>query len=237
MKICNVCKKDKEFSEYKEKKNSVDGLTSICKVCLDLKNKHRSNRKEKLKESNRLYYQKNKKKHNEWCIEWGKRNKSKLAEHQKKYRENNPDNVKETRRKYREKNKERLKENSKLYSDKNRVKLRENNKQRKKDYPILKIKDRLRNRLWFYIKSNGLLKKESSEKLLGCSWDNLKEHIEKQFKDGMTWENHGKYGWHIDHIIPLSSGKSEDDLNKLCHYSNLQPLWWDDNLSKSNKIL
>jgi hypothetical protein len=51
----------------------------------------------------------------------------------------------------------------------------------------------------------------------------------------MTWDNHGE--WHIDHIIPISSGKTEDEVLKLCHYTNLQPLWKEDNLKKSDKIL
>jgi hypothetical protein len=52
----------------------------------------------------------------------------------------------------------------------------------------------------------------------------------------MSWENHGMYGWHIDHIIPLASAKDEDEIYKLCHYTNLQPLWWFDNLSKGSKM-
>ena len=53
----------------------------------------------------------------------------------------------------------------------------------------------------------------------------------------MSWDNYGLYGWHIDHIVPLSNAKTEDDFYKLCHYTNLQPLWSLDNLKKSNKIL
>ena len=73
--------------------------------------------------------------------------------------------------------------------------------------------------------------------MIGCSPQFLKEHLEKQFKDGMNWENYGLYGWHIDHIIPLSSAQNEDDIYKLCHYTNLQPLWAKDNLSKGNRII
>lgn len=76
--------------------------------------------------------------------------------------------------------------------------------------------------------------------LLGCSLLELKIYIEKQFKPGMTWENHG-YGehcWHIDHILPCDSFDltQEEEQRKCFHYSNLQPLWQKDNLLKSNKI-
>ena len=73
--------------------------------------------------------------------------------------------------------------------------------------------------------------------MLGCTPLQLKEHLESKFTGNMTWENYGFYGWHIDHIIPLSSAKDEDGLKKLCHYTNLQPLWCKDNLSKGSKIL
>jgi hypothetical protein len=63
----------------------------------------------------------------------------------------------------------------------------------------------------------------------------LKKHLEIQFIEGMSWENQGK--WHIDHKIPLSSAKTEEEVYKLCHYTNLQPLWAEDNLKKGSKIL
>jgi hypothetical protein len=73
--------------------------------------------------------------------------------------------------------------------------------------------------------------------IVGCSPQQLKEHIQSQFKDNMSWENYGYYGWHIDHITPLSSAKTEEEIYQLCHYTNLQPLWAEDNLKKSNKTL
>jgi len=72
--------------------------------------------------------------------------------------------------------------------------------------------------------------------MLGCSIDFLKQYISNKFDKNMSWDNYGLYGWHIDHIIPLSSAKNKEELEKLCHYSNLQPLWAKDNLQKSNKI-
>jgi len=52
----------------------------------------------------------------------------------------------------------------------------------------------------------------------------------------MSWENYGYYGWHIDHIIPLSFGKNDKEIYELCHYTNLQPLWWTENFDKSDNI-
>jgi hypothetical protein len=81
-------------------------------------------------------------------------------------------------------------------------------------------------------------KNGSSVKDLGCSIKEFKEYIEKQFKDGMNWNNWCKDGWHIDHIKPLNSFNLTDreDLLKAVHYTNLQPLWARDNFNKSDKI-
>ena len=70
---------------------------------------------------------------------------------------------------------------------------------------------------------------------MGVSLNDLKEHLQSKFKDGMNWDNYGS--WHIDHIIPLSSAKTTEELNTLCHYTNLQPLWASENLSKGKKMV
>ena len=71
---------------------------------------------------------------------------------------------------------------------------------------------------------------------MGCDIEFFKNYIGKQLNNGMTFENYGK--WHIDHIMPLSSaGDDLDKLKKLCHYTNLQPLWVIDNIKKNNKII
>jgi hypothetical protein len=72
--------------------------------------------------------------------------------------------------------------------------------------------------------------------LLGASIDDVRKHIESLWLPNMNWENHGIKGWHIDHIIPLSSCENEEQMIELCHYTNLQPLWAIDNLKKSDKI-
>jgi hypothetical protein len=68
------------------------------------------------------------------------------------------------------------------------------------------------------------------EVILECTCKGLKEHLEKQFLEGMERSNHGE--WHIDHIIPLAEAKTEEEVYKLNHYTNLQPLWAIDNLKK-----
>jgi len=98
-----------------------------------------------------------------------------------------------------------------------------------------KIKDILRRRIRTLIKD----KKDRVSHVdnLGCSVQQLRQYLESKFQSGMTWDNQGRYGWHIDHIKPLSSFNLTDkeDLKRACHYTNLQPLWAEDNLRKSNK--
>lgn len=74
--------------------------------------------------------------------------------------------------------------------------------------------------------------------LIGCTVDQFRRHIESLFKPGMTWDNWSRYGWHLDHIVPLSSFNFSNDseIFRAWHFTNLQPLWWYDNLAKSNKI-
>lgn len=94
------------------------------------------------------------------------------------------------------------------------------------------LKDRLRTRTAASFREGGLLKRTTTEELLGCSWARAKAHIEKQFVDGMSWDNRDL--WHIDHIIPLSTAYDEYTLRGLCHFTNLRPLWIPDNLSKGD---
>jgi len=137
------------------------------------------------------------------------------------------------RAEYYQKNKEKILQRNKNYNQSTR-------NARKKKYnedPLFKIRHILSCRMRDLLKFKSYEKKQLFNKILGCSPEFLKEYLEKQFVDGMSWNNHGQYGWHIDHVIPLSSAKSEEEIYKLCHYTNLQPLWAKDNLKKSNKIL
>ena len=106
----------------------------------------------------------------------------------------------------------------------------------KKD-PAFKLVHDMRNRLRSFLRRKGLNKNNKTMELVGCSKDFLREYLEKQFKPGMNWSNHNIKGWHIDHIVPLSKFdcSDPDQLKKACHYSNLQPLWAEENLKKYNR--
>lgn len=122
----------------------------------------------------------------------------------------------------------------------------EKNKERKKIVKRIWDKYKLKTDVLFYLRARisvrtnfyfskiAINKKVSTQELLGCEWKELKKQFETQFTKGMSWKNKGK--WHIDHIIPLASAKNETQLIKLCHYTNLQPLWASDNLKKGASV-
>jgi len=154
------------------------------------------------------------------------------------YRNNNIIKYKEIQKKYRDSNKEKESIRRVLWYNYNRDKRLlyaiEYEKSRKKTDPIYKLIRITRSRINNFLKNNKITKQNKTFDIVGCSPEFLKEHIEKQFIEGMSWELLGQR-IHIDHIIPLSSANTEEEIYKLCHYSNLQPLWAEDNLKKSNK--
>lgn len=162
-------------------------------------------------------------------------NKDKIKEKSKSYYEVN----KNKRNEYRAVNKDKIKKQRQEYYQKNKEKIYEKKLEwicKNKDNIKYKLSCRLRDRLRDAIKNN--YKSGSAVKDLGCTIDELKLHLESKFQSGMTWDNYGLYGWHIDHIKPLASFDLTDrnQLLEACHYTNLQPLWAQDNLSKKDKI-
>jgi len=154
------------------------------------------------------------------------------------YRKKNIDKYKIYQKKYYQENHERLIKYYTEYRSKNRNQIRQSQyrwEYRHKNDTIFKFKKALRTRLKGAIKNNQ--KSGSAVRDLGCSVPELKQWLEQQFKPGMTWENYGSK-WHIDHIIPLSHFDLTDrkQLLKACHWFNLQPLWAEQNISKSNRL-
>lgn len=190
---------------------------------------------EKKKQFNKEYREKNREKLLADGAEWREANKDWIKEYHAR------DDVKEKKaesfKKYLENNQEERNEYLKQYRLDNRDKLQEYENNRIKTDPNFKLRKRLRNRLYYALKN--YQKVGSAIEDLGCSVDELKVHLEKQFKPGMTWDNwgKGKNSWNIDHIKALSNFNLEDreQFLEACHYTNLQPMWEFDNLSKGRK--
>ena len=165
------------------------------------------------------------------CIkEYYKANVDKIKEQKKEYYKANVDKFKQ----YNKNNADKLKEQKKQYNKANRDTINKQRTLRRNQDPLFKLKENTRSRIRQSIKNNGYTKQSRTYKILGCSYEQFKSHIEKQFTEGMNWDNHGE--WHLDHIIPISLGLTEEEIIALNHYTNFQPLWAEDNIQKSNNI-
>jgi len=206
--------------------------TKICKKCnlekklceFDKRNGVKYGYSNRCKVCRRVYYNE----YNNKIINLEKTRKR----HRENYWNNHDKELKRTAEKHK-KNSEKEKE----YRKKNRIKINERIKKQYTENEIFRLRTNMKNRVKLFLNSRQITKKNTTFEIVGCNPKELKEHIEKQFKTGMSWDNHGFFGWHIDHIIPLSSAKTEEDVYKLCHYTNLQPLWGEENLKKGTKLI
>ena len=222
IKICSKCHKEKVVSEFYNDKKSSDGLTPWCKSCISEQGKkYRKKHQEKIKKYLKEYYLINKKI---------------LRIKQKQY----TDSHKQERKAYLLRDKEQIKKKAKEYYLLHREEII--NKTIKRFFKRLKTDKTfkltvyLRNRIWGVLKGNK--KSKRTLELLGCSVEFLKNHLESQFKEGMSWDNYGHGGWVVDHIRPCASFdlSKESEQRKCFNYKNLQPLWEEDNLIKGDKI-
>lgn len=209
MKKCSTCKVEKPATiEFFYKGSGYkDGLRGQCKDCINKKAKeYQENNVENYKRTSAEYYQK----HKDEKTRYYKENYVRISNYNREWRKRNSDKLRSQRRE--------------LYKD-----------------PIRRLKKTFRSRLVDTIK--GRSKTSAILEYLGCSYDELIAHLESKWKKGMTWDNYGNPNgdhsdcWHVDHIIPISSlGTDEDSLRILWHYSNLQPLWGKENLSKGSRL-
>lgn len=164
---------------------------------------------------------------------WAAHNKERRLILQREWRKNNPDKVEADAKSDTHKKAVAKWKNHNL---KKHIDYNNNYCVKRKTYDSsFKISCNIRSRISKAVKNN--YKSGSAVKDLGCSIDELKKYLEDQFQPGMTWDNYGHKGWHIDHIKPLSSFNltNKKEFKKACHYSNLQPLWAKDNLIKGAK--
>lgn len=137
-------------------------------------------------------------------------------------------------RAYAQEHKEEKADYDRKYRKANAVKRRAQIKAWEKNSPEHRIRVRLRRLFNHFIHGECI---QAGEKLVGCTYEFYKSYIENLFDEGMTWDNHGDKGWHIDHIIPLSAFdlSKDEEVKKCFHYSNTQPLWCNENLKKGKK--
>jgi hypothetical protein len=192
---------------------------------------------EEKKERKKQYYEKNKEAISKKGKKYYKKNKKIINKKSKKYYESNKETIIENHKKYYEDNKEIINKKSRNYYDSNKEKIFFYNKKycklKRNNEPLFNLSCSIRTAMSNSFRNKGYTKKSRSFEILGCSFEDFKTHLENQFESWMNWENKGnpKDGkfepnktWDIDHIIPISSATSEEEIIKLNHYTNLRPL-------------
>lgn len=233
MKECRTCREHKELEFFTKNKLSKGGYKTDCKSCIAKASKEK--------------YAANPEVKRQYEAKWRAANVDKCTAKTYRWRENHPDRISNYRKKYYSENKEKIAESSKAtylkhkekynainrkYQKDNHVSLMQKRKERIEANPLLQFKERIRQltkNAFYRLKHN---KSKRTNTILGADWEIVKEHFVSQFKDGMTWEAFIAGEIHVDHIQPLATAKTEEELIALCHYTNLQPLWCLDNLSK-----
>jgi hypothetical protein len=164
-------------------------------------------------ESDKRHYFKNREKRLQYFSDWQKDNRDRLNDYHQKWREKNIDKHREYKRKY--------------------------EKHRKDTDPIYKLISNFRTAIYQVLKENNVDKNGHYFEVLKYTPEELINHLEKQFTDGMTWDNYGQ--WHVDHVMPISVHDiqeiGDDEFMRCWSLSNLQPMWGDENIRKSNKVL
>jgi len=242
-KKCGIDKAESEFARYKNS-NSRTYTRCSCKSCLLISSKKwRDNNREHVRLRSKRYRDNRSpeqiakvkaRKREEWFANH-EENLKKLKERSYK----NKDKYSVANKKWAIKNKDKIRTDGKKYREENRDTIREKKRIALRKYRSTSPKKRLKDNISCYIYQaiRGTKNYRKWQTLTGYTLEELMSHLESQFKDGMTWDNYGK--WHIDHIRPIASfnfTKPEDEGFVQCwSLSNLQPLWAKDNLSKGSK--
>jgi hypothetical protein len=254
-KICCTCKIKKPIDLFNKNKSRKDGYNPSCRECSLLSSKKWVNdNREKNNEHKKKYRDKDENKEiaKVYKKEYSENNKQIIKEKSKFYYENNKEKYLEYTKEYRKNNLDKVKNNINKWKKENKEKdyKRYDNyrKNRLLNDPLFKLINDIRSTIRSSFKSKNLIKKCKSELILGCSFEEFKICLELKFEDWMTWENKGnpKDGilepnktWDIDHIIPTSTAITEEDVIRLNHYTNLQPLcsFYNRNIKKDKIII
>jgi hypothetical protein len=206
MKVCKKCQIEKEETDFYK----GDAKCKSCKI--DYQKKHTELNKEKIREYKKNYASKNSEKIKSESKQYYENNKDLIKERVSNNYHKDPEKKLEYQRKYAKDNKEKISEYKRIYQRKRRT-----------EDTIFKLKHSISRMIRNSLKNNGFIKYKRSNEILGCSIEELRIILESKFDESMTWENYGII-WDIDHIVPLSTAKTEEDVIRLNHYTNLQPL-------------
>jgi len=231
--------KKQEYERHKERYSEY-GKKRYRENAEEIKAKQREyneKNKEKILERQKQYYYDNKEERITKQREYYRDHKEERQEYNKKYRQDNIEKLNEYQKQYYFDNKERLNAISKEYSHTEKMKVwrREHKKERKANDPIYKLSEQTRTLINNCFRKKGYKKHSKTERILGCDFDTFYNYLLATYKNNYNEEWDEKEKVHIDHIIPISKAETEDQIIKLCHYTNLQLLKEKDNLEKSNK--
>ena len=234
------------------------GVRNLCKNCQrEQSNSWRAKNKERISRVNAEYFKNNQEKVLEANRSWYRANNESVLARTKKYKEDNAEFYKQYYLQYGKDNKEKIKQKSKQHYENNKEKITQKNKKWKKENrekyreyirknqrerrlnPANRVNAAVSVGIYHSLKKNK--KGRGWESLVGYKLADLMSHLESQFSPGMTWDNYGFWGWHIDHIRPISSfnikSNSCSEFKKCWALENLQPLWRRENISKGNRII
>lgn len=195
---------------------------------------YRKLNKEKKAVADAIYAKKNADRIKAYKNDWYVRNRARIRAAALEYRAANAEAIKACKAKYRSENFEKIRASGAACRARNQGRHTDYTRARYNKDPIFALTMNVRNRINSALSRQGYSKSSKTVEMLGCNYLELVAHLESRFSDGMSWENRGE--WHIDHIIPLASAKTEEEIIALCHYTNLQPLWAFENLSKGARM-
>lgn len=263
-KLCTKCNKLRPLNDFFKRTRSKDGHTTWCKECYKQynanwytanidrakethakynANNYRKNRERALayknsergKQKRKEYYESHKEEIREYHRQYREKNINRIRERKRAYYHANKDKAAIWKRRYKDSHKEQLSEAAKKYRQEHKKELNDKHIERLHTDPLFKLKERIRFNVRDSLRRKGHNKTCKTADIVGCDLDSLCNYLFK------TWEENYGHQWngepyHIDHIIPLATATTEEEVIRLCHYTNLQLLKPEDNMAKSDNL-
>lgn len=253
-KICNRCQLEKNIDEFELRKDTGK-YRNTCKECrksycknwyknnLEHVKNYREENKETIRKKARIYYEKNQEHLKKYSKEFREENKDYYLEYNKEYKKTHKEEISKYNKQYNIVKNDKILKRKRRYHKENKEKEREyrrkyqsvNIKERISRDKVFKIKMQLRRLIYRSFTRKGYNKQSHTYEIIGCDYKTFIDYLLKTFKNNYGYEWNGKEPVHIDHITPLATAETEEDVLKLCHYTNLQLLKAHDNILKKDK--